>query len=102
MFQTSTLSLIQSTPFTPDYAGSATDVRIALQVPGLSREDLGGIVAKWKDGRYNPERQSSWLKIKKPAYIQNMGRQDLFQKRNPVGNLGSGQESKIGLIAPTF
>jgi hypothetical protein len=60
------------------------------------------IVAKRKNGRYNPERRSSWIKIKNPAYTQIGGRQDLFQKEKARDNLGFGQESKIGLIAPTF
>ena len=57
------------------------------------REDLEGIVAKWKDGRYNPERATSWIKIKNPGYTQIVGRQELFEKKKPAGNLNMRQES---------
>lgn len=43
-----------------------------------------GIVAKWKDGRYNRERQSSWIKIKNPADTQIVGREKLFEKGKPL------------------
>ena len=52
------------------------------------REDLEGVVAKLKDGRYNPERRSSWIKIKNPAYTPRAGRLDLFQRKKAPGNLG--------------
>jgi ATP-dependent DNA ligase len=46
------------------------------------RKDLEGIVAKWKDGRYDPNRVRSWIKIKNPAYSQIVGRHELFEKRS--------------------
>jgi ATP-dependent DNA ligase len=52
------------------------------------REDLEGIVAKWRDGLYDPNRVSSWIKIKNPAYSQTIGRDDLFEKRNKSPRLG--------------
>src|SRR5437899_995790 len=45
------------------------------------REDLEGIVAKWKNGLYDAERVSSWVKIKNPGYSQMLGRQELFDRR---------------------
>jgi ATP-dependent DNA ligase len=63
------------------------------------REDLQGIVAKWKDGRYNPERHSRWIKITNPAYTQIVGRQDLFQKKSAVGNLHLRREPNIEAIS---
>ena len=42
-------------------------------------EDLEGIVAKRKDGLYTPE-ETSWVKIKNPAYSQMEGRRELFEK----------------------
>jgi bifunctional non-homologous end joining protein LigD len=42
--------------------------------------DLEGIVAKRKDGLYTPE-ETSWVKIKNPAYSQAEGREELFEKR---------------------
>ncbi len=45
------------------------------------REDLEGIVAKWKNGLYDAERVSSWVKIKNPGYSQILGRQELFDRR---------------------
>jgi bifunctional non-homologous end joining protein LigD len=50
------------------------------------RVDLEGIVAKWKDGRYNPERPTSWIKIKNPAYTQIVGREKLFEKRMVIAH----------------
>jgi len=46
------------------------------------REDLEGIVAKWKNGLYDAERVSSWVKIKNPGYSQIVDRQELFDRRN--------------------
>src|SRR2546425_2845567 len=46
------------------------------------REDLEGIVAKWKNGLYDAERVRSWVKIKNPGYSQILGRQELFDRRN--------------------
>lgn len=43
-------------------------------------EDLEGIVARRKDGLYTPE-ETSWVKVKNPAYSQAEGRHKLFQKR---------------------
>jgi bifunctional non-homologous end joining protein LigD len=44
------------------------------------REDLEGIVAKRKDGPYDP--RVSWVKIKNPAYSQIVGRNEVFEKRS--------------------
>jgi ATP-dependent DNA ligase len=46
------------------------------------REDLEGIVAKWRDGLYDPNRVSSWIKIKNRTYSQIIGRNELFEKRS--------------------
>ena len=42
-------------------------------------EDLEGIVAKRRDGLYTPE-ETSWVKIKNPAYSQAEGRRELFER----------------------
>ena len=48
----------------------------------VCRLDLEGIVAKYKHAPYRMEgRQSSWVKIRNPAYSQMAGRQELFGKR---------------------
>jgi bifunctional non-homologous end joining protein LigD len=46
----------------------------------VCERDLEGIVAKRKDGLYTPE-ETSWVKIKNPAYSQAEGREELFEKR---------------------
>jgi bifunctional non-homologous end joining protein LigD len=46
----------------------------------VCESDLEGIVAKRKDGLYTPE-ETSWVKIKNPAYSQAEGREELFEKR---------------------
>jgi bifunctional non-homologous end joining protein LigD len=46
----------------------------------VCERDLEGIVAKRKDGVYTPE-ETSWVKIKNPAYSQAEGREELFEKR---------------------
>jgi len=44
--------------------------------------DLEGIVAKWRDGRYETDGVStSWLKIKNRAYTAIDGRRELFEAR---------------------
>jgi len=46
------------------------------------RRDLEGIVANWKHGPYHTDGvQTSWLKIKSPAYTQMTGRRELFERR---------------------
>jgi bifunctional non-homologous end joining protein LigD len=57
------------------------------------REDLEGIVAKLRNGAYDCKRATSWIKIKNPAYTQIVGRQELFEKKKPAGNLNRGRES---------
>src|SRR6266436_5967430 len=42
--------------------------------------DLEGIIAKRKDGLYASE-ETSWVKIKNPAYSQAEGRGDWFERR---------------------
>jgi ATP-dependent DNA ligase len=43
---------------------------------------LDSIVANWRDGLYDPNRVSSWIKLKNPAYAQIVGRDELFEKRS--------------------
>jgi bifunctional non-homologous end joining protein LigD len=57
------------------------------------REDLEGIVAKLRNNTYDCQRATSWIKIKNPAYTQIVGRQELFEKKKPAGNLNRGRES---------
>jgi len=42
--------------------------------------DLEGIVAKWKQGKYVESSETSWIKIKNPAYSQIQGRHEQFEK----------------------
>ena len=50
-------------------------------------DDLEGIVAKWKHGRYCTDGQTtSWFKIRNHAYSQVEGRADLFAPRRLLGN----------------
>jgi hypothetical protein len=42
------------------------------------------------------------MKIENPAYTQIVGREKLFERKKAAGNLDFGEESNIGLIAPTF
>jgi bifunctional non-homologous end joining protein LigD len=53
------------------------------------REDLEGIVAKWKFGRYTNNLPSSWIKIKNPTYTQIVGREELFERKEAHGTNGS-------------
>lgn len=51
----------------------------------VRRQDLEGIVAKWKRGRYHSDGQTtSWLKIRNPDYSQIDGRHDVFAARRSV------------------
>ena len=50
-----------------------------LFAPACAR-DLEGIVAKWKYGRYVGGPETSWVKIKNPAYSQIQGRREQFDK----------------------
>jgi bifunctional non-homologous end joining protein LigD len=50
------------------------------------REDLEGIVAKLRNGTYDCQHATSWIKIKNPAYTQIVGRQELFEKKKAAGN----------------
>lgn len=52
----------------------------------VCREDLEGIVAKWKYGLYDCNSVSSWVKIKNPAYTQIVGREELFERTKPNGS----------------
>jgi bifunctional non-homologous end joining protein LigD len=48
-------------------------------------QDLEGIVAKWKYGRYHADGQTtSWLKIRNTEYSQMEGRHDVFAPRRSV------------------
>jgi len=55
------------------------------------REDLEGIVAKWKYGLYDCNGVSSWIKIKSPAYTQVTGREELFKRKKSNGTDPSGK-----------
>jgi ATP-dependent DNA ligase len=50
---------------------------------------------KRRDARYNPERQSSWIKIKNPAYTQIVEREKLFEKRKPLATLIQGRNPNL-------
>jgi ATP-dependent DNA ligase len=43
-------------------------------------EDLEGVVAKWKPGKYMEGDRTSWVKIKNPRYTLGVGRKKLFEK----------------------
>ena len=45
------------------------------------KEDLEGVVAKWKRGKYMEGDRTSWVKIKNAKYTQSVGREKLFEKR---------------------
>src|ERR1700730_2825185 len=57
------------------------------------REDLEGIVAKLRNGTYDCQHATSWIKIKNPGYTQIVGREKLFEKKKTAGNLKLRQES---------
>jgi bifunctional non-homologous end joining protein LigD len=48
--------------------------------------DLEGIVAKRRDGMYDPD-APTWVKIKNRSYSQAVGRHEHFQQLNAPGNL---------------
>ncbi len=56
------------------------------------REDLEGIVAKWKFGLYDCNGVSSWIKVKNPNYTQIVGRENCLRGKRVV----------IYLIRPSF
>jgi bifunctional non-homologous end joining protein LigD len=66
------------------------------------REDLEGIVAKLRNGTYDCQHATSWIKIKNPGYTQIVGREKLFEKRKPLPTLMQGRNPKLDLIAPNF
>lgn len=47
----------------------------------VCRQDLEGIVAKVKTAPYDPQRTSTWVKIKNREYSQARGRWEFFQRR---------------------
>jgi hypothetical protein len=49
------------------------------------REDLEGMVAKLRNGTYDCQYGTSWIKIKNPGYTQIVGRQELFEKKTAAG-----------------
>jgi len=57
------------------------------------REDLEGIVAKWKYGHYDCNSVSSWVKIKNPRYSQIEGRDKLFERKEPNGTTDTGSKA---------
>lgn len=63
------------------------------------REDLEGIVAKWKHSLYDPQGVSSWVKIKNPAYTQWAGRDELFERKKPNGTDTSRKAAKTRAAA---
>ena len=51
----------------------------------VCQNDLQGIVAKWKHGRYESDGVStSWIRIENPDYSQWTGRRELFEKRRDL------------------
>ena len=46
-------------------------------------EDLEGVVAKWRRGKYMEGDRTSWVKIKNRRYSQSVGREKLFEKKDP-------------------
>jgi ATP-dependent DNA ligase len=42
--------------------------------------DIEGIVAKWKQGPYLPERETTWLEVRNRQYSQWAGREELFER----------------------
>ena len=54
----------------------------------VCRRDLEGIVAKWNRGTYVSGDQTSWIKIKNPAYSQMVGRWEQLQRKR------TGRESR--------
>jgi bifunctional non-homologous end joining protein LigD len=46
------------------------------------RQDLEGVVAKWKRGAYMTGERTSWVKIRNPKYSQIVGREKMFEKRS--------------------
>ena len=66
------------------------------------REDLEDIVAKLRNGAYDCQHSTSWIKIKNPAYTQIVGKEKLFEKRKPSATLIQGGNPKLDLIAPNF
>ena len=46
----------------------------------VCRQDLDGIVAKHRAGRYGEDEPKRWLKIKNPEYSQARDRAELFQR----------------------
>jgi bifunctional non-homologous end joining protein LigD len=47
----------------------------------VCRQDLEGIVAKWKYGAYASGYETSWVTIKNPAYSQAIGRSEKLQRK---------------------
>ncbi|HEU5256527.1 MAG TPA: hypothetical protein VFU28_11085 [Vicinamibacterales bacterium] len=48
------------------------------------KNDLEGVVAKWRHGTYQTGQGTSWLKIKNPRYSQVEGRHELFEHRGQL------------------
>ena len=44
-------------------------------------QDLEGVAAKRKRGKYMVDDRTSWVKIKNPRYSQIIGRDTMFEKR---------------------
>lgn len=62
--------------FAEHVEGQATDL-----FREACRNDLEGIVAKYKWGAYKPDPGlSSWVKVKNPVYSQAVGRREQFQR----------------------
>jgi ATP-dependent DNA ligase len=47
----------------------------------VCKNDLEGVVAKWKNGSYiTSDSETSWVKVKNPKYTQIMGRDEVFER----------------------
>ena len=48
----------------------------------IQARDLEGVVAKWRDGKYETDGvKTSWIKIGNPEYSHMTGRRELFESR---------------------
>ena len=55
--------------------------RLVMEFVFPDRNNLEGVVAKWKRGKYMEGDRTSWVKIKNPRYTQSVDREKLFEKR---------------------
>jgi bifunctional non-homologous end joining protein LigD len=64
----------------------------------ICREDLEGIVAKWKKGTYQATGRTSWRKIKNSDYSQAVDRHELFEKRRPAADRARWTRPELFLV----